>query len=61
MADFCCMLIELSLAYVPHFCLQQILAILDNEGSRQSAMAYATLWILAWGTETVARLTRSYD
>lgn len=55
------MLIELSLAYVPHFCLQQILANLDSGGSKRSAMTYASVWILAWGLETVARLTRVYD
>lgn len=60
-ADFCCVVIELSLAYVPHFCLQQILAILDEGGSRKVAAVYSALWILAWGAETVARLTRNYD
>lgn len=60
-SDFCCMIIELCLAYVPHFCLQQILAILDGGVSRNGAIAYSGLWVLAWEAETIARLTRTYD
>lgn len=60
-SDFCCVILEVLLAYVPHFCLQQILLILDGGVSRNGALAYSSLWIVTWEIETVARITRSYD
>lgn len=59
--DDLCVLLEILLAYVPHFCLQQILAILDGGVSRSGALAYSGLWVVAWSLETVLRINRKYD
>lgn len=60
-SDLGCTIVEVLLAYVPHFCLQQILLILDQDASRRGALAYSGLWIVAWEAETIARITRVYD
>jgi len=33
--------------YIPHICLQNILAILDGDGSNRAAVAFAVLFVLA--------------
>jgi hypothetical protein len=60
-SDFSCVVLEVLLAYVPHFCLQQLLLILDGGPSRNGALAYSALWIVASGTESIARITQTYD
>lgn len=56
-----CVTLEISISFVPWFCIQQILYTLDGHQDRRAAWAYASLWTIAQLSEIVAMVARTWD
>lgn len=55
------LLLERSLAYAPYFCLNRILAVLDELGTMRSAWIYASLYIIVLKAYNFTQVYRMWD
>jgi hypothetical protein len=58
---YLCLLMEILSSFVPHYCVQQILYILDGHADRRAAWAFTSLWCITRVTEIFGMTLRFWD
>lgn len=57
----CCIIAERALAYLPYFCLERILAVLDGSGPKRTAWAFASIYVLSKKVENFTGVVRIWN